>query len=396
MKILHITSSDSNGAGIAAIRILEAERMLGHDVKMIVRNKFSDNKHIKMFYYFKYLDYLLSLILRLFGMDYMFSFNGWKIINSKLFREADIIHIHNIHHTRMLFPTQLPKKKKYVYTLHDMWAMTGFCNYTYDICDRYLIGCGNCLQQKNNKKYTYKKMLIDRTSYHWKVKKKAFEERNIIFTAPSNWLVDLAKKAPILSKKKVYVVPNCIEINKKITHKKPIQYNSALKLLFVGQRSEHNDRKGFEYIVQLCNKLKYSHEIHIVGKNKQSVKELFLNSLTKIILHGPLEFKSLTELYKSSDILLLPSLQDNFPNTILESFAFGTPVVAFNTGGIKDLVSKKTGYLANYKSVNDLLFGVEYTSENLVEISKNILSINHNYSYEKVGLKFEEIYTGPI
>ena len=93
---------------------------------------------------------------------------------------------------------------------------------------------------------------------------------------------------------------------------------------------------------------------------------------------------------------MLPSLQDNFPNTILESFAFGTPVVAFNTGGIKDLVSKKTGYLANYKSVNDLLFGVEYTSENLVEISKNILSINHNYSYEKVGLKFEEIYTGPI
>jgi glycosyltransferase involved in cell wall biosynthesis len=97
-------------------------------------------------------------------------------------------------------------------------------------------------------------------------------------------------------------------------------------------------------------------------------------------------------LYELSDILLLPSLQDNFPNTILESFAFGTPVVSFDIGGIKDLVSRETGYLADYRSLHDLLVGVQFVRENLEELSKNILSINHNYSYKNVANQFEKIY----
>jgi glycosyltransferase involved in cell wall biosynthesis len=392
MKILHITSSDSNGAGIAAQRILEAESELGHHVNMIVRDKSRNNNKVHKFYYFKYLDYLINIILRFFGLDYMFSFNGLKIINSKLFKEADIIHIHNIHHTRMMFPTQLPKNKKYVYTLHDMWALTGFCNYTYDLCDKYTIGCGNCYQQKDDIIYTYKKMLIDRTSYHWKIKKKTFEKLDIIFTSPSNWLSDLAKKSPITNSKGIYVIPNCIKYDNDIEPKKSFDESKNLKLLFVGQKSNNNNRKGFNYVLELCNILDFPHEIIIVGENDSEIKDLFINKNTNVSLKGSLNYEDLKKNYEFSDILLLPSLQDNFPNTILESFSSGTPVIAFNTGGIKDLVNEKTGYLAKFKSTNDLKEGVHYVKNNLKELSEYILVNNKKYDYSNIGKMFEQLY----
>ena len=66
-------------------------------------------------------------------------------------------------------------------------------------------------------------------------------------------------------------------------------------------------------------------------------------------------------LYSAVDVFVTPSLADNFPNTIVESMACGTPVVGFNVGGIPDLIKHKvTGYLAEYKNANDLSAGIEW------------------------------------
>jgi glycosyltransferase involved in cell wall biosynthesis len=44
------------------------------------------------------------------------------------------------------------------------------------------------------------------------------------------------------------------------------------------------------------------------------------------------------EAYARADLFVIPSLQENFPNTILESFAVGTPVVGFAAGGIASMI----------------------------------------------------------
>lgn len=392
MKILHISNSDSDGAGIAAYRILEAQRESGLDVHLIVRDNNMNKSNVSSFYHFKYVDYFLNQFLRLFGLNNIFSFNGFFLVRSKLFKNADIIHIHNIHYTRLLFPTQLPVSKKYIYTLHDMWAITGYCNYTYNECEKFITGCGNCPQLISNKDYGYDKMLRDKTDYHWKLKNKAYSRLNIAFTAPSIWLSKLAISSNIINNKTVYHVPNCVKNDEVAVCKIDKKEDSILKLLFVGQKQNNNNRKGFDYIVKLSNMLDVNHELNIVGKNKKSIEDLFINKKCKIIIHGPLDYDRMKEQYRYNDMLILPTLMDNFPNTILESFSSNTPVVAFDVGGVKDLVSLETGYLSKYKSTESLLTGVLYVKENLSFLSSNINKMKSKYSYKMILKEYNNIY----
>jgi glycosyltransferase involved in cell wall biosynthesis len=66
------------------------------------------------------------------------------------------------------------------------------------------------------------------------------------------------------------------------------------------------------------------------------------------------------EYFAASDLLIFPSVADNCPLVVLEAMACGTPVIAFNTGGVPELVDHmKTGYVAKYKNSADLANGVE-------------------------------------
>jgi glycosyltransferase involved in cell wall biosynthesis len=129
--------------------------------------------------------------------------------------------------------------------------------------------------------------------------------------------------------------------------------------------------------------------MHIVGKNDSSLKEYFTNEKCKLVIHGSLPYLALQNVYKECDLLLLHTLHDNFPNIILESFVFGPPVFAFNTGGVRDLVCAKTGYLTVYNSVDDIIRGIIYTMDNIEEISNYILNNNHKCSYKEIPNKFE-------
>jgi glycosyltransferase involved in cell wall biosynthesis len=95
----------------------------------------------------------------------------------------------------------------------------------------------------------------------------------------------------------------------------------------------------------------------IFGKNKHFDKYALpfpvhqLNTIT---------FESdLAEIYSMADVFVSPSIEDNLPNMIMEAMACGTPVVAFNTGGIPDLIDHQVnGYLAEFKSSADLAAGI--------------------------------------
>ena len=59
--------------------------------------------------------------------------------------------------------------------------------------------------------------------------------------------------------------------------------------------------------------------------------------------------------------MVTPSRQDNLPNTVVESLACGTPVVAFDIGGMPNMLDHKTnGYLAKPFDTNDLAAGINW------------------------------------
>jgi glycosyltransferase involved in cell wall biosynthesis len=78
--------------------------------------------------------------------------------------------------------------------------------------------------------------------------------------------------------------------------------------------------------------------------------------------------------YNAADVFVAPSLEDNLPNTVMESLSCGTPVVAFNIGGMPDMVEHKVnGYLAEPQNKISLANGIMWVIENN---NKEILSLN--------------------
>jgi glycosyltransferase involved in cell wall biosynthesis len=72
----------------------------------------------------------------------------------------------------------------------------------------------------------------------------------------------------------------------------------------------------------------------------------------------------LTSVYSAADMFVAPSLQDNLPNTVMEALACGTPSVAFDIGGMSDMiVHKQNSYLAKPFDVHDLVRGLEWVVE---------------------------------
>jgi glycosyltransferase involved in cell wall biosynthesis len=105
---------------------------------------------------------------------------------------------------------------------------------------------------------------------------------------------------------------------------------------------------------------------------------------------------NIIDLYNATDIFVLPSLEDNLPNTIMESMACGTPVLAFKTGGIPEMIDHKVnGYLAEYNSVDDLKEGILnlLQHKNPEELSKAAVDkVYMNYRQVIVAQRYEEVY----
>ena len=85
-------------------------------------------------------------------------------------------------------------------------------------------------------------------------------------------------------------------------------------------------------------------------------------------------------MYNAADLFVLPSLEDNLPNTIMEAMACGVPCVGFKSGGIPEMIDhRKNGYVAEYKSAEDLAEGMRW-----------VLS-EADYD-ESVAMKYIEVY----
>ena len=104
--------------------------------------------------------------------------------------------------------------------------------------------------------------------------------------------------------------------------------------------------------------------------------------------------------YCAASVFVIPSLEENLPNTIMESLACATPVVGFEVGGIPEMVEhQKNGYVANYKSAEDLANGMSWVLQSTdyeILCSTSRQKVIENYSEEIVAKQYEELYKSLI
>jgi glycosyltransferase involved in cell wall biosynthesis len=248
-----------------------------------------------------------------------------------------------------------------VWTLHDMWAFTGGCHYTAD-CTRYEMMCGACPKLNSTQEW-------DLSRWVWKHKLSKWKEIAPYIVTPSQWLADCVRRSSLLDDKRIAVIPNGIDLSLYRPVEKALARTllnlpvDKTLLLFGAVKPTQDPRKGFQLLQPALQRLKTKSEepleLAILGASSLD-KSIDLGFKTRClgILKDDL---TLALAYSAADVFIAPSLQDNLPNTVLEALACGTPCVAFNIGGMPDLIDHQVnGFLAQPYEVESLADGIQW------------------------------------
>ncbi len=196
------------------------------------------------------------------------------------------------------------------------------------------------------------------------------------------------------------MIPNGLDLQKF----KPIDKSKAKEdlnlpvdknlILFGAMNSIKDKRKGFQYLKSAINVLSEDLDFEAIvfgNSGKDSQLNIPINYM------GNFPDNMLTKLYSAADVFVAPSVQDNLPNTVMESLACGTPSVAFDIGGMSDMIEHKlTGYLAQPFDAEDLAKGITW----VIEDEKRWQALSHQarqkvedeFTMESVAQRYAELY----
>jgi glycosyltransferase involved in cell wall biosynthesis len=375
MKILFLNNADSEGgSGRAATRLLKALRNSSMDASLLVGRKFSDSPHVigPKTSFGKALGFARPTIEQtLFGISprntngpFSPSFIPDRLPGKVAGLSPDIIHLHWVANM-MRLETLRQFKAPMVWTMHDSWPFTGGCYVPFD-CTRYRESCGRCPVLGSSEENDLSRRV-------WRRKQRAWQGLNLTFVAPSRWMAECARASSLFHASRIEVIPNPIDVGRfkpihKGTARKILSLPLDKKLILFGAKSATTDRnKGFHLLAQALNELasrigKDTAEVVVFGTDEPTQP---LNLDFKIHYLGWFSDDiSLTLLYSAADLFVLPSIQESLGYTVMEAMSCGTPCVAFDQGGVPDLIEhQKNGYLAKPYEPSDLARGIAWVLE---------------------------------
>lgn len=393
MKVLHISSKDCGGAGNAAYRLHKALLAQGVDSKMLVLSSSRSDPTVvtlglvywpqafitfcmRLFFLIK--RYLLNLSLK--KQDSMFSdcISAYRLHRHPLVQEADVVNLHWVSWMVDWPSFLLGCEQKIVCTLHDLSFVTASCHYPLE-CKNYKYACEDCCQMKTVLAKRFIEKLYLRKRRVWNL---AFS-KNICFVLPSTWLMETFKDNPFLSGMCVRKIPNSVDNDSlsmsdknNAKHELNLPENKNI-VLFVAE-DLRNIYKGTQYLKPICEHI-VNDDLLVVVVGKDYVQDT-----AGVIYLGYVSNKEkLNLVYNAADIFMSLSIQDNLPNTVLESMLCGTPTVAFDAGGIRDMVvGNSTGELVKSGDIEAFAFSIKSLLADRARLQ--LYSINAHKRVEKL------------
>lgn len=253
-----------------------------------------------------------------------------------------------------------------VWTLHDMWPFCGTEHYAPDHeTARWREG-----YRRDNRVATQGGPDLER--WTWRRKQRHWQ-RPMTLVAPTHWLADCVRSSALMHDWPVHVIPNPLDT----TLYAPLARDMARHLLGIPQQrpvilfsamgGSRDPRKGFDLLQQALLRLREQRPSGdilcvILGQEQPAQPpDIGFPALWLGQLHDD---AALALAYNAADVTVVPSRLDNLPQTGTEAQACGCPVVAFDIGGLPDIVEHElTGYLAPPFDAEGLARGIAWVLE---------------------------------
>jgi glycosyltransferase involved in cell wall biosynthesis len=415
MKIAILNHWDiGGGAARAAWRLFQGLKSERIDVKYCVRVKESTDRNVvELSTDSQHWDHIDGLVqsnyidqnrTTLSNTYFSHTFNSIDFAATDEIASADIINLHWVE--KMVSAEGLARLvdlgKPIVWTLHDQRPLTGGCHYTAG-CDGFVENnCHQCRQLRHDLHNLPQKNLA--------AKQSILRNADVTIVSPSRWLADEARRSQLFQSVPIEVIPNSVEtqifrpISKSRAKEKLGLSPDALCIMFGAQNSAET-RKGFNILQEALRltlrnpAIRDRHQqnnltILTVGEVSQSDWYVAVNRKDFGTINDD---QKLAQIYAAADLFVLPSLEDNLPNTMLEAMACGTPVMGFNTGGIPDLVEPgTTGYLIDKKEAIPLSLSLSRAITRVHELEGMSLNcsnlVQREYHQEIQAKRYTELF----
>jgi glycosyltransferase involved in cell wall biosynthesis len=376
----------------------------GHEVRILTPQPGYDSeitKSIQLPKGFGFINRLLNVLTPNY-----FSLVYFRLLNEISNYNPDVINIHWTHGFTIpihIIPT-LNRKYPVFWTIHDTWPITAnkFFDYTND----------NIILENNKtrfQKFKQRVSISPRVLFLYKTR--LLRKTRIHTISPSKWLQKKVDASPVFSSATNHYIPNGVDINVF----RPLDRNGlrekygipkTRKIILFLSANLADERKGFYYLINALKYIKSNNpqlagniSTLLIGRNGESVQNLLPTDVK--ILGRINDLSRLVEYYNLADVFVSASLADNFPSTSLESLACGTPVAAFDVGGVSEIIiNGETGLLSTSRDSDDLGKNVEKIISD--EEQHKILSANcrahavNHLSMDKFANDYIRLFKGAL
>lgn len=371
MKVVIINKSDSTGgAAVVSFRLMKALRSAGVDARMLVAEDLTDSPYVELAaeplrLKWSFLIERLKIFLAnglnrktLFKIDT--GSDGVPLHEHPLVKEADVVCLNWVNQG-LLSLKEAGKiadlGKPVIWTMHDMWNMTGICHHAAS-CNRFMKECGHCplLGQDGEENDLSRRVQIKKERLY---AMRHGESPALHFVAVSNWLAERARQSSLLGEMPVSVIPNAFPFS----GKKVMRHTATdgkFRILFGAARLDDPIKglpvllRAMEMLRKRAPELAERTELVTFGsmKDPDAFAGVTLPHRHLGVLHGE---ETIREAYLGCDCVVSTSSYETLPGTLVEGQAYGCVPVSFDRGGQRDIVDhKETGYIAEWNDDPDV------------------------------------------